>query len=79
LQVRVLPEEPENASLAQLAERFHGKEEVTSSSLVGSSTVLKKFLLMAVVAKWLTHRIVAPAFVGSIPTDRPIRWGIAKR
>ncbi len=26
----------------------------------------------AVVAKWLTHRIVAPAFVGSIPTDRPI-------
>ena len=24
-------------SIAQLAERFHGKEEVTSSSLVGSS------------------------------------------
>jgi hypothetical protein len=27
---------------------------------------------MAVVAKWLTHRIVAPAFVGSIPISRPI-------
>ncbi len=26
---------------------------------------------MAVVAKWLTHRIVAPAFVGSIPIVRP--------
>ncbi len=26
---------------------------------------------MAVVAKWLTHRIVAPARVGSIPTYRP--------
>ena len=28
---------------------------------------------MAVVAKWLTHRIVAPTFVGSIPMDRP-KW-----
>ena len=28
---------------------------------------------MAIVAKWLTHRIVAPAFVGSIPIVRPIR------
>ena len=27
---------------------------------------------MAVVAKWLTHRIVAPARVGSIPTYRPV-------
>ena len=27
---------------------------------------------MAVVAKWLTHRIVAPTFEGSIPFDRPI-------
>ena len=27
---------------------------------------------MAAVAKWLTHRIVAPAFVGSIPISRPI-------
>ncbi len=26
---------------------------------------------MAVVAKWLTHRIVVPAFVGSIPINRP--------
>ncbi len=25
---------------------------------------------MAIVAKWLTHRIVAPARVGSIPTYR---------
>ena len=27
---------------------------------------------MAVVVKWLTHQIVALAFVGSIPIDRPI-------
>ena len=29
---------------------------------------------MAVVAKWLTHRIVIPAFVGSIPISRPILY-----
>jgi hypothetical protein len=39
---------------------------------------------MAVVAKWLTHRIVAPTFVGSIPINRPTtfftgRWAMAKR
>ncbi len=28
---------------------------------------------MAIVAKGLTHRIVAPAFVGSSPISRPIR------
>ena len=27
---------------------------------------------MAVVAKWLTHHIVVPTFVGSIPISRPI-------
>jgi hypothetical protein len=27
---------------------------------------------MAVVVKWLTHRLVAPTFVGSIPISRPI-------
>ena len=27
---------------------------------------------MAVVAKWLTHRIVIPAFGGSIPLVRPL-------
>ena len=27
---------------------------------------------MAVVAKWLTHRIVIPTFGGSIPLSRPI-------
>ena len=27
---------------------------------------------MAVVAKWLTHRIVAPTLGGSIPLSRPI-------
>ena len=26
---------------------------------------------MAIVAKWLTHRIVAPTLVGSIPINRP--------
>ncbi len=29
---------------------------------------------MAVVAKWLTHRIVAPTLEGSIPFDRPISF-----
>ena len=27
---------------------------------------------MAVVAKWLTHRIVVPTLVGSIPINRPL-------
>ena len=31
---------------------------------------------MAVVAKWLTHRIVAPTFGGSIPLDRPINLNL---
>jgi hypothetical protein len=30
------------------------------------------FCRMAAVAKWITHRIVAPAFEGSIPFGRPI-------
>jgi hypothetical protein len=35
---------------------------------------------MAIVAKWLTHRIVAPTLVGSIPINRPILyWAMAKR
>ena len=29
------------------------------------------FIIVAVVAKWLTHRIVIPAFGGSIPLGRP--------
>ena len=29
---------------------------------------------VAIVAKWLTHRIVVPAFVGSIPISRPINF-----
>src|SRR5690625_34443 len=33
---------------------------------------------MAVVAKRSTHRIVAPAFVGSIPTGRPITLGCSQ-
>ena len=37
----------------------------------GSNPFAGTIFLMAVVAKWLTHRIVAPAFVGSIPTGRP--------
>ncbi|CDG25135.1 Threonine synthase [Bacillus velezensis UCMB5113] len=36
--------------------------------------------IMAVVAKWLTHQIVALALVGSIPINRPYyHWAIAKR
>jgi hypothetical protein len=30
------------------------------------------FIIMAVVAKWLTHRIVVPTFGGSIPLSRPM-------
>ncbi len=30
------------------------------------------FDIMAIVAKWLTHRFVDPALGGSIPLDRPI-------
>jgi hypothetical protein len=30
--------------------------------------------MMAIVAKWLTHRIVVPTFVGSIPISRPISF-----
>ena len=33
---------------------------------------------MANVAKWLTHRIVAPAFVGSIPIIRPSFLGYSQ-
>ena len=33
---------------------------------------------MANVAKWLTHRIVAPAFVGSIPIIRPLLLGYSQ-
>ena len=35
------------------------------------SRQLRHFFWMAAVAKWLTHRIVAPAFVGSIPLVAP--------
>jgi hypothetical protein len=31
---------------------------------------------MAIVAKWLTHRIVVPTFVGSIPISRPIYFDV---
>ena len=34
------------------------------------SRQLRQFFAAAM-AKWLTHRIVAPAFLGSIPTGRP--------
>ena len=32
----------------------------------------KLLVYMVVVVKWLTRRIVAPVFVGSIPTSHPI-------
>ncbi len=34
---------------------------------------------MAIVAKWLTHRIVVPAFRGFDSHQSPHCWGIAKR
>ena len=33
---------------------------------------------MAIVAKWLTHRIVAPALVGSIPIVRLFLMGYSQ-
>ena len=33
---------------------------------------------MAIVAKWLTHRFVAPTFGGSIPLDRPFFLGYSQ-
>ena len=35
-------------------------------------SVLNHSSFLAVVAKWLTHRIVVPTFEGSIPFNRPI-------
>ena len=64
--------------LAQLGERLPYKQRVTGSSPVSSillsdsAELFNIWLMMAVVAKWLTHRIVAPARVGSIPTYRPL-------
>ena len=41
---------------------------------VGSipTTPVKFDYIMAIVAKWLTHRVVVPTFVGSIPISRPL-------
>ena len=41
-------------------------------------SVLSHHMFMAIVAKWLTHRIVVPAFVGSIPISRPILLGYSQ-
>ena len=63
--------------LAQLGERLPYKQRVTGSSPVSSillsdsAELFNIWLRLAVVAKWLRHRIVAPARVGSIPTYRP--------
>jgi hypothetical protein len=43
---------------------------VSKTISVGSTPTIPA--MMAVLAKWLTHRIVAPARVGSIPTYRPL-------
>ena len=51
-------------SVAQLV------EHLTEDQSVGGSTPSRTTIL-AIVAKWLTHRIVAPALVGSIPISRP--------
>ncbi len=56
--------------IVQLVERRSPKPDVVGSS----PTAPANFTLfnMAVVAKWLTHQIVALALGGSIPLDRPI-------
>ena len=41
-------------------------------------SVLNHSLFLAVVAKWLTHRFVAPTFGGSIPLDRPFFLGYSQ-
>ena len=55
-------------SVAQLV------EHLTEDQSVGGS-IPSRTTIMAIVAKWLTHRIVAPAFVGSIPISRPSLCG----
>ena len=46
--------------------------EAESTCLVTGWEDRKLPVLMAALVKWLTHWIVAPACVGSIPTSRPI-------
>ena len=68
---------------------YGGRGEVVNASDCGSDTRgfdsprpphSMHLFIMAIVAKWLTHRIVVPTFGGSIPLSRPIYfWGIAKR
>ena len=53
--------------IVQLVERRSPKPHV-----VGSNPAAPAMIIMVDVAKWLTHRIVAPAFVGSIPIIHPI-------
>ena len=53
------------AGIAQLVEQLTCNQSVAGSSPASGTS-------MAIVAKWLTHRIVAPTLVGSIPISRPI-------
>ena len=46
----------------------NGRTAVSKTVSVGSIPATPA---MAIVAKWLTHRIVAPTYVGSIPISRP--------
>ena len=41
-------------------------------SIPTAPVFFKIIIILAVVAKWLTHRIVIPTFGGSIPLVRPI-------
>ena len=44
----------------------------------GFESRLPLHIIMVDVVKWLRHRIVAPAFVGSTPIIHPKYWDIAK-
>ncbi len=49
-----------------------GSIPTAPARLLRYSFIYGCYYIVAVVAKWLTHRIVVPTFVGSIPISRPI-------
>ena len=50
---------------------YKGSTSVSKTASVGSIPTIPVFNIMAELVKWLTHRFVDPACVGSIPTFRP--------
>ena len=50
---------------------YNGSTSVSKTADVGSIPTIPVFNIMAELVKWLTHRFVDPACVGSNPTFRP--------